>query len=80
MLAWRMRQLLPGGEEEGPVLAVVDFGQIDGAANRRAEFVAHQVRRLGEGVLPLPGDAEAAVAAGVESRAVDIVGAAARRS
>ena len=37
-----------------------------GPPQRSAEFVAHQVRRLGEGILALAGDAEAAVAAGFE--------------
>ena len=71
-----LAQLFPGGEEEGSVLAVVDLGKIHRAAERGAEFVAHQMRRLGERVLALARDAEAAVAAGFEDRTVDIVGAA----
>ena len=71
-----LAQLFPGSEEEGSIPAVIDLGQIHRAAERGAEFVAHQVRRLGEGVLPLAGDAEAAVAAGFEDRTVNVVRAA----
>ena len=71
-----LAQTFPGNEEEGPVLAVVDFRNPDRAAHRESELVAVQVRRFGEGVLPAAGDADAAVAIGFEQRAVEFVRAA----
>src|SRR5260370_25480349 len=71
-----MPEFFPGREEERRISAVVNLGQKHGAAERGAEFVAHQVRCFGEGVLALPGYAEAAVAAGFEYRTMHLVGAA----
>src|SRR5260370_35931561 len=71
-----MPEFFPGSEEERPISAVVNLGQKHGAAERGAEFVAHQGRCLGEGVLALPGYAEAAVAAGFEYRTMHLVSAA----
>ena len=69
---------LVGEEEEGAVLAVIDFRQVNRPAERRAEFVAHQVRRLLVVVLAGAGHAEAVVARGFKSGAVHLVCAALR--
>src|SRR5262249_39218298 len=70
--------LFPRGKEESSILAVVHLGHVDRTAERCAEFVAYQVRRLGERVLPLPGDAKSAIAASEEDRAVRRIGSASR--
>ena len=70
------REALIGEKEERPVLAVVEFGNTDRAADGAAEFVADQVRRREvRRILPRFGDAEIVVARGFEERAVEVVGA-----
>lgn len=73
----RLAQLvaLVGEEEERAVAAVVQLGDPDGAAERGAEFVAHQVRRLEVEVLAGACDAQAAVPCCVEYGSVDLIGA-----
>src|SRR5262245_57975655 len=70
---------LVGEEEERPVASTVNLGQKHRATQRRAKFVANQVRRLQVKILAPPGHAESTVPHGLEDRPMNFICARLRR-